>query len=72
MTVEDLPPVSELTEQQQRGWRCVWCGHPLAAGLDVDLGEQRARAVGGASYLWFARACADTAICAARIAPARR
>ncbi|MFG2670471.1 hypothetical protein [Streptomyces sp. NPDC048445] len=66
MTVKALPPVSALTEQQQRGWRCIWCDYPLAAGLDVDLGEQRARPQDGAAYSWFPRACADTELCASR------
>lgn len=66
MTMRVLPPVSELTEQQRRGWRCVWCRHPLATGADVDLGEQRARPAGGAAYSWFPRACAETGPCAER------
>ncbi|MFI6862657.1 hypothetical protein ACIBKZ_22640 [Streptomyces sp. NPDC050421] len=66
MAVKALPPVSELTEQQQRGWRCIWCRYPLTPGADVDLGEQRARPVGGAAYSWFPRACADEATCTAR------
>jgi len=66
MTVRDLPPVAELTEQQQRGWQCVWCRQPLTAGADVDLGEQRARPARDAAYSWFPRACADRTNCAAR------
>lgn len=66
MTVRDLPPVADLTVQQQRGWRCTWCGGPLTAGYDIDLGEQRARPATGAAYSWFPRACADKADCAAR------
>ncbi|WP_326593799.1 hypothetical protein [Streptomyces brevispora] len=68
MTVKDLPPVAELSEQQQRGWRCVWCSFPVTVGEDVDLGEQRARPADGAAYSWFPRACADTEVCAARTA----
>ncbi|WRZ12232.1 hypothetical protein OG892_16290 [Streptomyces sp. NBC_00341] len=66
MTVRDLPPVGALSEQQRRGWRCVWCRHPLAVGADVDLGERRARPAGDAAYSWFPRACADTQACASR------
>ncbi|MFB7548616.1 hypothetical protein [Streptomyces sp. NPDC056154] len=66
MTVRDLPPVSDLTEQQQRGWSCVWCRAALTVGEDMDLGEKRARPEGGAAYSWFPRACSDTAACAAR------
>ncbi|MEE1750863.1 MULTISPECIES: hypothetical protein [unclassified Streptomyces] len=67
MTVaRGLPPVSGLTEQQQRGRSCLWCGAVLTVGADTDLGEQRARPATGAAYSWFPRACADTAACAAR------
>ncbi|MEV5200820.1 hypothetical protein [Streptomyces sp. NPDC053720] len=66
MTVRDLPPVSNLTERQQRGWSCVWCDATLAVGEDMDLGEKRARPEGGAAYSWFPRACSDTATCAGR------
>ncbi|WP_406501991.1 hypothetical protein OHA04_37780 [Streptomyces sp. NBC_01590] len=66
MTVRDLPPVSELTEQQQRGWSCVWCKTTLTIGEDKDLGEKRARPEGGAAYSWFPRACSDAAACVGR------
>ncbi|MFE7791328.1 hypothetical protein [Streptomyces sp. NPDC057460] len=66
MAARDLPPVNELTEQQQRGWRCVWCRHPLTVGDDIDMGEQRATPAGGAAYSWFPRACADTEACTER------
>ncbi|MEE4494152.1 hypothetical protein, partial [Streptomyces sp. BE230] len=72
MTVRVLPPVAELTEQQQRGWRCVWCSHPVTVGADVDLGEQRTRPRTGAAYSWFPRACLDTTACATREAAVRR
>lgn len=72
MTVRNLPPVTALTEQQQRGWRCVWCQHLLRVGVDVDLGEQRARATSGAAYAWFPRACRDKAACARREAEQNR
>lgn len=72
MTVRDLPPVSDLTEQQQRGWRCVWCRTRLSVGADVDLGEQRARPANGAAYSWFPRACSDMVSCSAREAEVAR
>ncbi|MFG3136164.1 hypothetical protein ACGFZA_08060 [Streptomyces sp. NPDC048211] len=65
MTTRGLPPVAKLTEQQQRGWACVWCGRSLTVGSDIDLGEQRARPAVGAAYSWFPRACPDTAACSA-------
>jgi hypothetical protein len=61
-----LPPVSSLSEDQQRGWCCVWCRERLRLGDDVNLGEQRARPATGAAYSWFPRACADTAACTVR------
>ena len=66
MTTRELPPVTELTEQQQRGWHCIWCQERLRLGDDINLGEQRARPATGAAYSWFPRACADTAACTAR------
>lgn len=66
IAARDLPPVNELTEQQCRGWRCVWCRHPLTVGDDIDMGEQRATPAGGAAYSWFPRACADTEACTER------
>ncbi|MFD3790547.1 hypothetical protein [Streptomyces cyaneofuscatus] len=66
MAVRDLPPVSQLTEQQQRGWNCVRCRAPLSPGSDVDLGEKRVTPAEGAAYSWFPRACADTTACRAR------
>ncbi|RPK38157.1 hypothetical protein EES40_26440 [Streptomyces sp. ADI93-02] len=66
MTVRDLPPVSELTIQQQRGWVCVWCRAALYTGSARDLGEQRHKPADGAAYSWFPRACPDTEACAGR------
>ncbi|GFN05557.1 hypothetical protein Smic_41130 [Streptomyces microflavus] len=53
MTVRDLPPVSQLTEQQQRGWHCVRCRARLSPGSDIDLGEKRVTPAEGAAYSWF-------------------
>ncbi|MFF2988498.1 hypothetical protein [Streptomyces cyaneofuscatus] len=66
MTVRDLPPVSQLTDQQQRGWHCVRCRAPLNPGSDIDLGEKRVTPAEGAAYSWFPRACANTTACRAR------
>ncbi|MGW1466306.1 hypothetical protein ACWCPT_18405 [Streptomyces sp. NPDC002308] len=66
MTVRNLPPVSELTEQQQRGWSCVWCAAPLSTGTAINLGEQRHEPAFGAPYWWFPRACPDTRACTKR------
>ncbi|MFF3354083.1 hypothetical protein ACFYWN_15765 [Streptomyces sp. NPDC002917] len=66
MTVRDLPPVSELSEQQQRGWSCVWCGTELSTGTAANLGERRHTPVNGSPYWWFPRECPDTSACATR------
>ncbi|MFJ1955342.1 hypothetical protein ACIOGT_10210 [Streptomyces microflavus] len=66
MTVRDLPPVSQLTEQQQRGWHCARCRAPLSPGSDIDVGEKRVTPAEGAAYSWFPRACADSAACRVR------
>lgn len=72
MTVRELPPVSALTEQQQRGWACVWCTAELTTGTAVNLGEQRCRPSGGTPYWWFPRACPDLVACADREAERAR
>lgn len=66
MTTRRLPPVTDLTEQQLRGWACVWCLKWLSAGTDEDLGEQRVVPESGAAYSWFPRACGDVEECAKR------
>jgi hypothetical protein len=37
-TTRELPPLSELTQRQQRGVDCVFCGVPLVAGDITNLG----------------------------------
>ncbi|WP_326680912.1 hypothetical protein [Streptomyces sp. NBC_01237] len=66
MTVQQLPPVSALSEQQQRGWHCVWCAAPLGADLGVDLGEQRVTPANGSAYAWFPRECVNILVCSGR------
>lgn len=66
MTTRALPPITTLTEAQQRGWACVWCQAGLGIGLGVDLGEQRVRPADGAAYSWFPRQCPDAAACEQR------
>ncbi|MGY3682977.1 hypothetical protein [Streptomyces sp. TE33382] len=62
MAVQQLPPVSTLSEQQQRGRACTWCAEPLG----TDLGEQRVRPATGAAYSWFPRECLDALACPGR------
>ncbi|MGW6418857.1 hypothetical protein [Streptomyces sp. NPDC055055] len=57
LTAIPLPPIGTLTQRQQRGQDCVWCGITLAAGSVVDLGPRRYRRAGWATE-WFPRACA--------------
>ncbi|MET9942405.1 hypothetical protein ABZ086_31090, partial [Streptomyces halstedii] len=52
-----------MTEEQQRGWVCVWCGAPLRTGTARDLGEQRHVPREGVAYSWFPRACPDRTAC---------
>lgn len=53
---EDLPPLSELSEQQVRGAACVHCGIHLDNATAVDLGSRIIRRAGTATR-WFPRAC---------------
>ncbi|MYR36401.1 hypothetical protein [Streptomyces sp. CFMR 7] len=66
MTTRALPPVTTLTEAQQRGWACVWCRTALGIGLGDNLGEQRVTPATGAAYTWFPRQCPDRPACQAR------
>ncbi|MFI2352002.1 hypothetical protein ACH492_34380 [Streptomyces sp. NPDC019443] len=51
-----LPAIGTLTQRQQRGMDCVFCGITLVAGSVVDLGPQRLRR-GDWVTRWFPRAC---------------
>ncbi|XCM28819.1 hypothetical protein ABXI76_05025 [Streptomyces parvus] len=66
MATRALPPVTTLTEAQQRGWACCWCRTQLGIDLGEDLGEQRVRPADGAAYSWFPRQCPDIVACQAR------
>ncbi|MEU3507976.1 hypothetical protein ABZ733_08590 [Streptomyces longwoodensis] len=52
----DLPPLDDLTEDQVRGTACVWCATGLSMDTAVDLGERRHKRLDG-SYSTFPRAC---------------
>ncbi|WP_229867313.1 hypothetical protein [Streptomyces gelaticus] len=52
----ELPPVVSLSDAQQRGVRCVFCGVPLSAETAVDLGP-RAIGVFESTVHWFPRSC---------------
>ncbi|WUX45352.1 hypothetical protein OG769_16490 [Streptomyces sp. NBC_01435] len=56
MTTTDLPSVQSLSEAQQRGANCVWCGAPLAIGAAHDLGPRPVDAHGTSAF-WFPRCC---------------
>ncbi|MCZ0979408.1 hypothetical protein O1L60_10665 [Streptomyces diastatochromogenes] len=43
LTAVALPRMGTLTQRQQRGQDCVWCGITLGAGGVVDLGPRRYR-----------------------------
>ncbi|MFJ6434626.1 hypothetical protein [Streptomyces sp. NPDC091416] len=51
-----LPPLITLSDQQQRGVHCVFCGAALHTGAVRDLGPQPAEAH-GTVVQWFPRSC---------------
>ncbi|MET7445121.1 hypothetical protein OG939_17445 [Streptomyces sp. NBC_01685] len=51
-----LPPIVELSTQQQRGVHCVFCGTTLCTGAVRDLGPQLIE-VHGSVVRWFPRSC---------------
>ncbi|MFE5296414.1 hypothetical protein [Streptomyces sp. NPDC056632] len=51
-----LPRIGTLTQRQQRGQDCVWCGVTLTAGAAVDLGPRPLRILDYTAN-WFPRAC---------------
>lgn len=52
----ELPPLGSLSDAQQRGVCCVWCGVTLSAATAVDLGSGLVD-VFGLSVRWFPRSC---------------
>ena len=52
----ELPRIGTLTQRQQRGQDCVWCGCTLVPGTAVDLGPRRLRILDYTAN-WFPRAC---------------
>lgn len=38
--VVDLPPIQDMSEDQQCGRTCTWCGSMLLGRPSVDLGER--------------------------------
>ncbi|MET9517050.1 hypothetical protein [Streptomyces sp. NPDC002994] len=55
--VRGLPRIETLSQHQQRGMDCVWCGITLTPATAVDLGP---RPVKRLDYVteWYPRACA--------------
>ncbi|MFH8474711.1 hypothetical protein [Streptomyces sp. NPDC018000] len=54
--LRELPPVASLSDAQQRGVCCVFCGVTLSAETAVDLGPQVID-VFGSTVRWFPRSC---------------
>ncbi|MHC5701239.1 hypothetical protein HHX38_22830 [Streptomyces sp. PKU-MA01144] len=52
----ELPATGSLSQAQQRGIDCVFCGITLRAGSAIDLGPRPLRI---ADYMtrWFPRSC---------------
>jgi succinate dehydrogenase/fumarate reductase-like Fe-S protein len=51
-----LPPFNGLSQHQQRGMDCVWCGVTLTASTAIDLGPRPIRILDHATR-WFPRSC---------------
>ncbi|WP_328400201.1 hypothetical protein OHS70_23575 [Streptomyces sp. NBC_00390] len=51
-----LPPIGTLSQRQQRGMDCVWCGIVLTPHTAIDLGPRRLGVADGVTR-WFPRAC---------------
>lgn len=51
-----LPPLRELSQRQQRGVDCVFCGVVLTPAIAVDLGARRLR-IADWTTRWFPRRC---------------
>lgn len=51
-----LPPMRDLTQRQQRGMDCVWCGIVLTPGNAIDL-KPRPLHIGDRVFTWYPRSC---------------
>lgn len=51
-----LPPIGSLTQRQQRGMDCVFCGVVLTPQTAVDLGSRRLRIADWVTR-WYPRSC---------------
>jgi hypothetical protein len=56
-----LPAYNGLSEQQVRGFTCVWDGVALSPGTAVDLGPRTFKRL-GEPVQWFPRACRRCAL----------
>ncbi|MGJ7415132.1 hypothetical protein AB9128_04600 [Streptomyces cinereoruber] len=52
----ELPRLATLTQRQQRGQDCVWCGITLIPGKVADLGSRPFR-IADWTTQWYPRAC---------------
>ncbi|MGW1466300.1 hypothetical protein ACWCPT_18375 [Streptomyces sp. NPDC002308] len=52
-----LPDPALLSDTQQRGASCVWCGASLTPGGAQDLGPRPDPAYGDSLVTWFPRCC---------------
>ncbi|MGW7198441.1 hypothetical protein [Streptomyces chryseus] len=51
-----VPPAERLSQRQQRGMDCVFCGITLSSETAVDLGPRRIRILDHITQ-WFPRSC---------------
>ncbi|MFK8911986.1 hypothetical protein, partial [Streptomyces sp. YS-3] len=54
--VGGVPDIGGLSQAQQRGVDCVWCGVTLSAETAVDLGPRPLKILDYRTY-WYPRAC---------------
>ncbi|MGW7200626.1 hypothetical protein [Streptomyces chryseus] len=51
-----VPAIGTLSQRQQRGMDCVWCGVTLTAATAIDLGPRPLRILDQVTQ-WFPRSC---------------
>ncbi len=53
---KSLPAIETLSQRQQRGMDCVWCGITLTPATAVDLGPRKIKRLDYVTQ-WYPRAC---------------
>ncbi|MGW8954658.1 hypothetical protein [Streptomyces sp. NPDC055709] len=55
--IETLPPIITLTQRQQRGMDCVWCGIVLTSATAVDIPGEHYFRRADLRTRWYPRRC---------------